>query len=90
MSDFQKFLRTFPEKRERIPSWRFVYLNALRAEGVENMTRAVGAAEDAMFQRLQEIAGQPDDLQERAQLQAASDELLKIKIEKLGWPNPAV
>jgi hypothetical protein len=78
---------SFPDIREPKPSWRFIYLSALRAEGIERITEAVMAAENAMYARWQEIDREPDDFQERGQLQEASDELLKIKFEKLGWPK---
>jgi hypothetical protein len=79
---------SFPDVREPKPSWRFIYLSALHAKGTEKITKAVMAAEDAMYARWQEVDEQPDDFQERGQLQEASDELLKIKLEKLGWPKP--
>ena len=65
-------------------------LGAVRAKGIENITKAVIAAEAAMFQRWQELSGESDHAEERGQLREASDKLLKLKIEKLGWPNPSV
>jgi hypothetical protein len=91
MSNEQQSLQTlFQNLAERKHSWRWVYLNARRAEGIESITQAVQAAENAMFLRWQELSGQKGDVQERAQLEKANDELLKIKIEKLGWPRPVV
>jgi hypothetical protein len=76
------------EASKHAPSWRSVYLDALQAKGIERVTSAVTAAETAIFERWQEISGQPGDVQEREQLRMASEELLKIQQEKLNWPKP--
>src|ERR1700722_12476158 len=51
-------------------------------------THAVQVAEDVMFLRWRELGGNSDYAEERGQIRDASDELLKIKIEKLDWPKP--
>jgi hypothetical protein len=74
---------------ERTPSWRQLYLNLRREKGIERLTKALMAAEAAIFERFQELSESPSHIEERAQLQAATDELWVIKIEKLGWPKPS-
>jgi hypothetical protein len=49
---------------------------------------AVLEAETAIYDRLQELGDSPDHSVERAEIQAANQELLKVKTEKLGNPNP--
>ena len=88
MSNIRHFLQAFPEVCEPKSSLRFLYLSALHAERIEDVTNVVLETENAMFARSQELSGQPGDIQERAQLNEASTALLKIKIGKLGWPNP--
>jgi hypothetical protein len=77
-----------PGVTEEQRSWRAAYLEALQASGVQRITAALDVAEGAMFQRWQELHGQPGDVQERAQLQEASEEMLRIRTEKLAWPKP--
>jgi hypothetical protein len=89
MSNDQQSLQDLsPEPNQPNSSWRFMYLNAVRAVGIEHITKAVTAAEDAIFARWQGLNGHPGDIEERSQLNKASATLLKIKIEKLGWPDP--
>jgi hypothetical protein len=69
-------------------SWRQVYLNVHREEGIERLTQAVIAAEAAIFARMQELSEAPNHTDEHNQLKEAADELLAIKTQKLGWPQP--
>jgi hypothetical protein len=70
------------------PSWRQLYLNVLREKGIERITQAVGAAEAAIFARMQDLSEASDHTEEHKQLKEAADELLAIKTQKLGWPQP--
>jgi hypothetical protein len=38
---------------------------------------------------MQELSGSSDHSDECAELKSASEELLKIQTQKLGWPNPS-
>jgi hypothetical protein len=46
-------------------------------------------AEGAIFVRLQELKSSQDHNRERAEIEEAVSDLLKIKTERLGWPDPA-
>lgn len=45
-------------------------------------------AEEAIYARLLELHSSWDHERERAEIVEAGIDLLKIKTEKLGWPNP--
>jgi hypothetical protein len=87
MSDGQESIQSFPPSVFHPPSWRQLYLNAQREKGVQRITQAVMAAETAIFERWLELSQSAGDCEERKQLHEASDELLRLKSEKLGWPN---
>jgi hypothetical protein len=59
----------------------------LRENEPEKLSDPVRASEGALFVRWQELR-ENEGLEERASMQAAADNLLAIKIHKLGWPNP--
>jgi hypothetical protein len=90
MSDNQQSLQSSsPSASERTPSWRQLYLNAQREKGIARITNAILAAEAAIFERWQELGESQGHDEERSQLHEASDELLKIKTQKLNWPTPS-
>jgi hypothetical protein len=66
-------------------TWRHAYRKVLNESHNGNLTKAVYAAEAAIFLRLQELDG---DDNEREEMKAASADLLAIKVHKLGWPAP--
>jgi hypothetical protein len=68
-------------------SWKRLVQNALRENESEKLSDLVHASEGALFVRWQELR-ENEGLEERASMQAAADNLLAIKIHKLGWPNP--
>lgn len=69
-------------------SWKQVYRNVRHEKDVNRLTEAVMAAETAIYERMQELSGLSDHADERAEIEAANKELLKVKTQKLGWPNP--
>jgi hypothetical protein len=69
-------------------SWRHVYLNLYQQKSTERLTQAVMAAEAAIFARMQELAEASNHTEEHDQLKEATAELLAIKTQKLGWPQP--
>jgi hypothetical protein len=68
-------------------SWKRLIQKALRENEPEKLSDPVRASEGALFVRWQELR-ENEGLEERASMQAAADNLLAIKIHKLGWPNP--
>jgi hypothetical protein len=90
MSDSQQSLpNSSSTAPEQTLSWRQLYLNAQHEKGIEGITKAVAAAEIAIFVRSQQLRDSLGHTEERNQLNEASKELLRLKTEKLGWPNPS-
>jgi hypothetical protein len=90
MSDSQQSFQTRLYQPKSTPSWRQLYRRAQSAKETEEITKAVSDAESAIFERWQELSKSSDNLhiEECRQLQEASDGLLAIKTQKLGWPYP--
>jgi len=66
--------------------WKQTFEAALRNQDTEKLTDRIFQAEDAIFLRQQELASSSDHHEERKEMDAASADLLAIKIHKLGWP----
>jgi hypothetical protein len=69
-------------------SWRHVYLNVHQEKSTERLTQAVMAAEAAIFARMQELSEASNHTEEHNQLKEAAAQLLAVKTQKLGWPQP--
>ena len=54
----------------------------------EKLLALIHAAEGELFERSQELVDSPAHMQERAAMKRAADDLLAIKIHRLGWPDP--
>ena len=67
-------------------SWRRHLLKALRENDPAKLIHFVYTTEMALFFRWQELGGQPPE-PERSAMRSAADNLLAIKIYKLGWPG---
>lgn len=67
--------------------WKDRYSAAVKECDPAKVHEAVMAAEEALFIRGQEIDGSVEHHAERAEMEAASADLLAIKIHKLGWPK---
>jgi hypothetical protein len=74
----------FPEPRP--PSWKNCLEDARRETHPHPLLARVHAAETALYSRWQELQADRTDLDERSEMRKASDELLGIKVHKLGWP----
>lgn len=88
MSDRPQSLQSTPHESIRRSSWKQVYWSVHHEKDLKRLTQAVMAAETAIYERLQELSGQPNHSAEHAEIQAANEELLKIKTQRLGWPDP--
>ena len=90
MSDKEESLQSLPRSEQTgASSWKQKYLALGHNTDVKRLTQAVMAAETAIYVRMQEFSGESDHWEERAAIEAANKELLKIKTQKLGWPNPS-
>jgi hypothetical protein len=67
-------------------SWKRQIQKALRENDPEKLVHFVYATENALFFRWQELDAKFDK-QERAAMRSAADNLLAIKVHKLGWPG---
>jgi hypothetical protein len=68
-------------------TWKERYNKAVRESDPSKVHEAVLVAEVAMFKRGMELDGSADHHAERKEMEAASSDLLAIKIHKLGWPK---
>jgi hypothetical protein len=68
-------------------SWRELYQAALVESDKEKLTQLVMAVEEAMFLRAQGLSDSKVDDKERTLMADATQKLLIIKTEKLGWPG---
>jgi len=69
------------------PAWQGPYREATRETDKHRLLKLVGNAEDAIFQRLQQLAVSRGDDEEKRAIQAACDNLVRIKTDRLGWPS---
>jgi hypothetical protein len=67
-------------------SWKEPYLAALKETDQKRLTDLTYAAEEAIFFRLGELEGSTDHHEERNELKATCDDLMTIRVSKLGWP----
>jgi hypothetical protein len=69
-------------------SWKTAYGKALWESDTKKLLTEIHATEEALYFRWQEIGDDLDHAPERAAMQAAAEDLLAIKIHRLGWPDP--
>lgn len=68
--------------------WRGLHQLVLRETDLKTLLPLVYQLEDCMVQRWQELARRMNFETERTELQSAAEDLFRIKIERLGWPDP--
>ena len=68
-------------------AWKEAYEKAVHESAGPEIQNAVIAAEGEMFVRLQELGNSSEDEKERDEIRAATEDLLEIKIYRLGWPK---
>jgi hypothetical protein len=69
------------------PSWKTAHEEAVWESDTARLLALIHATEDALFLRWQELGDGSAHDQERAAMEAAANDLLKLKIRKLGWPE---
>jgi hypothetical protein len=68
------------------PKWEGPLRQARQETNQYKLLKLIGEAEMAIFQRFQELPANADGHEESQAIQAACDELLRLKSERLGWP----
>ena len=67
-------------------SWKEVYEKTRQETDKQKLGELVLAAEAAIFRRYQEIAPSPNHHDECRSMKEATDYLLALKVNQLGWP----
>jgi len=67
-------------------SWKEVYERTRQETDQQKLGELVLAAEAAIFRRYQEIAPSANHHEERRSMKEATDHLLALKVDQLGWP----
>ena len=79
---------SIPPNSTEIPSWKTAYEKTMWELDKEKLLALIHAAEGELFERWQELGDGPAHTRERAAMKIAADDLLAIKIHRLGWPDP--
>ena len=69
--------------------WQRLYESCDLARNLERLNQLVFQAEDAIYLRSRELSNESNISAEVQPLRRAAKGLLEIKIQKLGWPDPA-
>jgi hypothetical protein len=75
-------------KTLEVPSWKKAYEKTEWEMDVEKLLPLIHATELALVLRGQEIRNNPVESEELSSMKAAAEDLLAIKIHRLGWPDP--
>jgi hypothetical protein len=67
-------------------SWREPVEKALKETDAQRLGELVVQAEVAIYERYEKLQNSPDCDEERRAIKAASDQLLTLKVNRLGWP----
>jgi len=68
--------------------WRKLYDSCVCETNLAKLGKLAFEAEDAIFLRSRELSQESHIADEVRELSRAARVLLKIRIKKLGWPNP--
>ena len=88
MSENQPSLQVSSVVPDEIPLWKTAYEKTMWESDKEKLLALIHTAEGELFERWQELGDSPAHGRERAAMKTAADDLLAIKIHKLGWPDP--
>ena len=90
MSENQPSLQpsSVPFNSAEVPSWKIAYEKTMWELDKEKLLALIHAAEGELFERWQALGDSPAHTRERAAMKIAADDLLAIKIHRLGWPDP--
>jgi hypothetical protein len=68
------------------PTWKEPYEKAIKEHNKEKLGELILQAETAIYQRFQELQNSPNHNVERSQIATATEQLLSLKVNRLGWP----
>jgi transposase-like protein len=69
-------------------TWKYAAEKVQRESDPDKILVALYAAEEALTLRQQQLGDSAGHEEERRELEKATRALLRLKTEKLGWPNP--
>jgi hypothetical protein len=69
------------------PLWLKAFSDFVAESDPIKQKELLGPLEGAIFQRQQELDGDAENIKERHAIEMASDKILEIKINKLGFPG---
>jgi hypothetical protein len=89
MSENQPSLQpsSVPPNSAEVPSWKTAYEKTMWELDKEKLLALIHAAEGELFERWQQLGDSPAHARERAAMKKAAEDLLAIKIHRLGWPD---
>ena len=67
--------------------WKQCYQSVLNEHDPAKVEDKVFVAEAAIFLRYQELSRKPDHEAEDEEMKQASEKLLRLRTERLGWPK---
>jgi hypothetical protein len=67
-------------------TWREPFEKAVKETDLQRLGELVVQAEAAIYKRFEKLRNSPDCDEERSAIKAASDQLLALKVNRLGWP----
>jgi hypothetical protein len=71
-----------------VPPWKTACEKTMLEPDKQKLLALIHVAEGELFDRWLELAHGPANTRERAAMKIAADDLLAIKIHRLGWPEP--
>ena len=75
-------------KEVAMPDWHILYEAVVGETNPSVFERLVFETEDAIWRRLRELSKNPDGPLELSAISDAVEVILRLKVERLGWPNP--
>jgi hypothetical protein len=88
MSEHQPSLQTPPVPGNSVPLWKTAHEKTVWESDTKKLLTEIHATEEVLFHRWQKIGDDVGHAKERVAMEAASEDLLTIKIHRLGWPDP--
>jgi hypothetical protein len=70
--------------------WRTLYTAALAETDITALADLVYKTEEAITLSLQEFVRTSPGSAELSELRAAANQLLRVKVQRLGWPDPCI